>query len=235
MESYNPIHLHANPNSKMTDIHEPLTPALSHSRNLGRLDSRVDLLIGSLVEWQQRASDSGVVQDASGDESVLEGDRALHVRASVVHRSGDGQQPVVHLSCLLVVLCLSGVEQLKQRFRGDTAVANEHAVDVEGGVEEVLVVAGEGVDVGTLAPDDGDLTVPSSHVSDAVLHGEDAWLGEDVELSLQVVRRLGGIGVLEEDERETRSLVDRLVSSLGCALLVAESKPAVAGISSALD
>lgn len=62
---------------------------------------------------------------------------------------------------------------------------------------------------------------------DTVLHGEDTFLAENVQLGLEVVGGLSLGRVLEEDERETGRLVDLLVTSLGSALLVAESKPAV--------
>jgi hypothetical protein len=140
-----------------------------------------------------------VFQDTSGDKSVFEGDGSLHVRSSVVDGSGDGEESVVNFSSLLVVLSLSSLEKLEKGFGSDTAVTDEHTIDVESSVKEVLVVAGHGVDVGSFTSNDGDLSVPSSHVSDTVLHGKDTGLSENVELSLEIVSRLGSIGVLEED------------------------------------
>lgn len=201
--------------------------SLCRSRKLSLLDSGVDLLIGTFVEGKKGASNRSVLQDPSGDESMLECDGALHVTSSVVDGGGDGKQSVVDFSSLFVVLCLSSLEELKQSLGSNTSVTDKHTVDVESGVEEVFVVAGHGVDVGSLTSDDGDLSVPSSHVSDTVLHGKDTGLSEDVELSLEIVGSLGGVGVLEEDEGQTGCLVDRFVSSLRGSLLVAESKPPV--------
>lgn len=166
-------------------------------------------------------------QDTSGDKSVFEGDGSLHVRSSVVDGSGDGEESVVNFSSLLVVLSLSSLEKLEKGFGSDTAVTDEHTIDIESSVEEVLVVAGHGVDVGSFTSNDGDLSVPSSHVSDTVLHGKDTGLSENVELSLEIVSRLGSIGVLEEDKGEFGGLVYGLVPSLRCSLLVTESEPSV--------
>jgi hypothetical protein len=67
-------------------------------------------------------------------------------------------------------------------------------------------------------------------VEGSVLTGKDTGLGKDIELSLEVVGRLGDIWVLEEDERKSRGLVDRLVSSLRSTFLVTESKPSMRGV-----
>lgn len=111
-----------------------------------------------------------MVENATGDQGVFESDGALHVRAAVVDSSGDGKELVVDGPSLLVVMGLTGVEELKEEFGSDTPVTDEHAVDVESSVEEVLVVASEDVGVGSCFSDDGNLSVPSSHVSDTVLH-----------------------------------------------------------------
>lgn len=60
-----------------------------------------------------------------------------------------------------------------------------------------------------------------------VLTRKDTRLSKDIELSLERISRLGDIGVLEENEGKTGSLVDGLVSSLWCSGLVAESQPSV--------
>lgn len=129
-----------------------------------------DFFIGTLWERQQSTSDGGVVENAAGDQGVLESNGTLHVRAAVVDCGGDGKKLVVDSPSLLVVLGLTGVEELKEQFGSDTPVTDEHAVNVESGVEEVLVVASEDVGVGSCFSDYGNLSVPSSHVSDTVLH-----------------------------------------------------------------
>ncbi len=88
-------------------------------------------------------------------------------------------------------------------------------------------MAREDLEVRTLASDDGDLGIPTTHVAHAVLHRDDTGLSGDVEHRLQAVRRLGVVRVLEEDEGKTRLLVDLLVAVLRRTRLVAESKPSV--------
>ena len=70
-------------------------------------------------------------QDAAGDQGVLEGDGALHVRAAVVDGLGHRQQLVVDGAGGRVVLGLAGLDELDQQLGGDVAVADEQAVDVE--------------------------------------------------------------------------------------------------------
>ena len=55
-------------------------------------------------------------------------------------------------------------------------------------------------------------------------------LSGDVDLGVQVVRGLGGVGVLEQDALQAGLLPDRLVTILRRALLEAEAQPAVVGI-----
>ena len=74
---------------------------------------------------------------------------------------------------------------------------------------------------------DRDLGVPAAHVAHAVLHGEHARLRGDLELGLEVVGRLGGVRILEQDQRQAAFLVDRAVAVLRRALLIAEAQPAV--------
>ena len=61
---------------------------------------------------------------------------------------------------------------------------------------------------GRLAADDRDLGVPAAHVAHAVLHGEHAGLRRDLELGFEIVGRLGGVRVLEQDQRQA-ALFDR--------------------------
>lgn len=133
-------------------------------------DCLIDLPVGTLGEGQKSTSDGGVFENATGDKGMLESDGALHVRATVVDSGGDGKELIVDSPSLLVVLSFTGVEELKEKFGSDTTVTDEHTVDVESSVEEVFVVASEDVGVGSCLPDDGDLSVPSSHISDTILH-----------------------------------------------------------------
>jgi hypothetical protein len=139
------------------------------------------------------------------------------MRTSVIYCRSDGKQLVVNSPSFLVVLCFTSIQQLEEGFGGDTSVTDEHTVNIERGVEEVFVVASEYVDVGSLLLDDGNLPIPSSHVSNTVLHwsqlaeccremyerltGKDTGLGQNIKLGLQVVGRLGLGRVLEKDER----------------------------------
>ena len=166
-------------------------------------------------------------KNAPGDQSMLERNSALHVRAAVVYALGDGKQLVVHGASSLIVLSLAGIDHLKQKLRCNVAVADQHAVDVKCRVQEILIVAGQDLEVRALLADDRDLSVPAAHVAHAVLHREHAGLGRDVEHGLQVVGCVCVVGVLEKDQRQAGGLVDNLVPVLRRAGLVAEAKPAV--------
>ncbi|KAI6774818.1 hypothetical protein HG530_001576 [Fusarium avenaceum] len=102
-------------------------------------------------------------------------------------------------------------DELKKRLWGNTTVPHKHTVHVKGGVEKVLVVAGQDGDIGALSAEHRDLSVPAAHVADAVLHSDDTGLSSDVEEGLEV---LG-------------DLVDDLVAVLRSTRLVAESQPSV--------
>jgi len=133
----------------------------------------------------------------------------------------------VNGSCAGVVFGFTGVDEFEESFGGDVTVADEHTVNVERSVQEILVVACKDVLPWESLPDHGDLGVPSPHIAHTVLHRKYTFLTENVELSLEVVCGFGIIGVLKEDEGKTGSFVDFLVSSLGSTLLVAESQPSV--------
>ena len=163
----------------------------------------------------------------------LERDGAFHVRAAVVDGLGHREQPVVDGTRGGVVLGLAGRDQLDQRLGGEPAVADQGAVDVEHGVQQVLVVAGEDLQVGVLGAQDGDLGVPAAHVPHAVLGREHPGLGGDLQLGVQAVGGLGGVGVLEQDQRQPGLLVHDAVALLRGAVLVAEAQPAVGGVEQA--
>lgn len=201
---------------------------LLHSRDTGLLDSRVDLLVGSLLQGEEGPSDSSVVEDTSSYQSVFERDSTFHVGSSVVYRRSDREEGVVDLSGFGVVFGDTRIEEIEQELRGNTTVSHKHTVHVESRVEEVLVMACEDVRIRSSFSDDGDLSIPSSHVSNTVLHGEHTGLSEDIKLSLEIVCCLGVIGVLEENQRETGSFVDCFVSLLRRTRLVPKSKPSVA-------
>ena len=93
-----------------------------------------------------------------------------------------------------VVLGLAGLDQLDQRFGREAAVADQRAVDVQDGVQQVLVVAGQDLQVGVFTAEHRDLGVPAAHVPHPVLGREHALLGGDLELGVQVVGGLGPSG-----------------------------------------
>jgi hypothetical protein len=171
-----------------------------------------------------------VVEDAAGHQRPFQRDRAFHVRAAVIDVGGHRQQAVMQRARLDVVLGLAGGDHLDQRLGCDAAIAHQRAVDVEHRVQQVLVVAGQDLQVGALLADDWDLAVPALHVAHAVLHREHAGLGGDVELRLQVVGALCRVGVLEQDQRQAAAFVDRAIAVLRCAVLIAEAQPAVRGV-----
>ena len=205
-------------------------PLLAGHHSLGqlrRLDRTVDLLLSTIRQGQQRRPDCGVRKNAPGNKSMLERDGTLHVRAAVVDALGDRKKLVVDGASALVVLGLAGTDQLKQKLGCDVAIADKHAVDIKRGVKEVLVVASEDLQGRALLADNRDLSVPAAHVAHAVLHRKHTGLRGDVEHGLQVVGRVGVVGVLEQDQRQAGGLVDDLVPVLGRTGLVAEAQPAV--------
>ena len=125
------------------------------------------------------------------------------------------------------VLRLAGLDELDQQLGGHVAVADEQAVDVHDGVQQVLVVAGEDLQVGVLAAEHRDLGVPAAHVPHPVLGPEHALLAGDLQLGVQVVGGLGVVRVLEQDLRQPGFLPDGAVAVLRGAVLVAEPQPPV--------
>lgn len=62
---------------------------------------------------------------------MLESNGTLHVAASVVDGFGDGQETVMDRAGARVVVRLTGVDQLQEELRGDVAVPDEEAVDLD--------------------------------------------------------------------------------------------------------
>lgn len=108
---------------------------------------------------------------------MLERNRPLHVRRSVVNDLGKGHKPVVHLEGLVDILGKTRVEQLLHSLRDDLTVTDEVTVTVPRSVNEVFVVTSEDGFAGASLAENGDLGVPSSHIANTVLESEDVRLG----------------------------------------------------------
>ncbi len=126
-----------------------------------------------------------------------------------------------------VVCGLAGGDELDQRLGGDVAVADEQAVDVEHGVQQVLVVAGEDLQVGRGLRSTGIsvyqrrmLRTPFLVANTPSCAAISSWVS-------QVVGGLGVVRVLEQDASAGRTPADRPVAVLRGAVLVAETQPAV--------
>jgi hypothetical protein len=145
---------------------------------------------------------------------MLQGNGALHVRSSVINVPRHWQEPVVDCSCAGVVVCFASLDHLQQWLRCDVTISNKHTIDVEAGVEQVLVMAGQDSKIRVLSLDDGNLDIPSAHVAYTILHSDDTWLRCNFEKSLQVVGSFGVVGILEQNERESGFLVHHLVPVL---------------------
>ena len=159
----------------------------------------MNLDFSAVLQRQEGTSNLGVLEDTSGDQGVLQSDGTFHVRSSMVDRFGDREKTVVDLPSAGIVFGLAGFDKLEQGFRRDVSISDEEAIDVKGRVQEVLVVAREDVGIGSSLSNDGDLGVPSAHVTNTVLHGEDSRLGEDLELGGEIIVRFSYVGVLEKD------------------------------------
>lgn len=130
---------------------------------------------------------------------MLERDGALHMRRSVVDDFRKGHKTVVNLVRLVHIFSETSIEQLLHGFWDDLAITDQVPIALPRGVNEVFVVTRKDGFAGTTFPDDGNLSVPSSHISDTVLQCEDVRLREDIELGLEVERGEGLLWVLEED------------------------------------
>ena len=171
-----------------------------------------------------------MVEHAALYQTQFEGDRALHVRTPMIDGLGHRQQLFEDAARLGIVLSLAGLDQLNQQLGRDVAITDQQAVDVEHGRQQPFVMAGKNLQLGRGLLDLGDLGVPALHVAYAVLGGDHALLSGDVDLGLQIIGRLGGVRVLEQDALQAGLLPDRLVAVLRRALLEAEPQPAVVRI-----
>ena len=174
-----------------------------------------------------------MLEDSPRHETMLERNGSFHVRSAVINAAGHREQPVVDGSCPRVVFGFAGRNELDERLRRKTAIPHQSPVDVEHGVQQIFVMAGKNLQIGTLTADDRNLGVPPAHVAHTVLHGEDTRLRCDLELGFEVVRCLGRVRILEEDQRHAAFFVDCTVAILRRSLLIAEAQPAVGRIQEA--
>ena len=84
---------------------------------------------------------------------MLQRNRSLHMRPAVIHGASHRKQPVVDRPRFGVVLGFAGGNQFDERLGGKAAVAHQGAVDVEHRVQQIFVVAGENLQIGTLTTD----------------------------------------------------------------------------------
>ena len=124
----------------------------------------------------------------------------------------DREQPVVDRSCLRVVLGFAGGNEVDKRLRGQTAISHQGAVDVEHRVQQIFVVAGQKLQIWPLTRRGRpELSVSHRRILRTpffFLHGEYARQRRDFELGFQIVRRLGRVRILKEDQRQPAFLVD---------------------------
>ena len=151
----------------------------------------------------------------------------FHVRAAMIDASGDRQQAVMDFFRLYIILRLAGNEQLVQQFGGEAAIAHQRAINVKHGVQQIFVMAGQNLQLGLFAAQDRDFDIPAPHVADAILGRDDAGLGGYFELGVDVVGRLGVVGILKQNALQTGGFINRLVAILRRAILIAEAQPAM--------
>ena len=82
----------------------------------GRAQRIGDLDVRARLQGQQGRANRRVVEDATGDEAMLERDRAFHVRPAVIDGAGHRQQPVMDGAGPGIVLGLAGGDELDQRL-----------------------------------------------------------------------------------------------------------------------
>jgi hypothetical protein len=189
-----------------------------------------DLDVGARIKGQQWRPYRCVLENSTRDEAMLERDRSFHVRSAVIDGASYRKQPVMDRTCLRVVLGFAGRNELDKWLRCKTAISHQRAVHVEHRVKQIFVMAGKNLQIGTLTTDNRNFGVPPAHVAHAVLHGENTRQRRDVELGLEIVRGLGRVRILKEDQRQAAFLVNCPVAILRRTFLIAEPKPAVRGV-----
>lgn len=101
----------------------------------------MNFLLRTRLKGQKRRANSGVFQNSASNKTMFECNSALHVRSTVIYALSDRQEPIMDLPCLLIVLGLSGLDELDKRLGGDVSITNQETVDIECSVEKVFVVA----------------------------------------------------------------------------------------------
>src|SRR6516225_11358996 len=96
------------------------------------------------------------------------------MRSAMIDGTSYREQSVMDCARLRVILGFARSDELDQWLRGKTAVPNKGSVHIEHGVQQIFIMAGEDLQVGTLATDDRNFRVPPAHVAHAILHGEHA-------------------------------------------------------------
>lgn len=160
----------------------------------------------------------------------LQRNGAFHVRPTVIDGLCDRQQLLKHLTGLGVILRLTCVDQLNQQLRCDVAVTDKQSVNVEHGRQQPFVMARQDLQVRLCLLQFGNFNIPALHVAHAILGRDDPILRGNGQLGVQIVGRLGRIGILEQNALKTGGFPDRLVAVLRCAFLEPEAQPAVVGI-----
>src|SRR6516164_1981699 len=127
----------------------------------GRAQRVGDLNLGARLKRQQGGTNRCVLENPARDEAVLERNRSLHMRPAVIDGAGHREQPVMDRACLRVVLGLAGRDHFNERLGCKTAVAYQRAVHVEHRVQQILVMARQNLEIGTLAANNGNLGIPA--------------------------------------------------------------------------
>src|ERR1700730_5397858 len=121
----------------------------------GRAQRVRDLDVGGGLKGQQGGANRCMLEDSPRHETMLERNGSFHVRSAVINAAGHREQPVVDGSCPRVVFGFAGRNELDERLRRKTAIPHQSPVDVEHGVQQIFVMAGKNLQIGTLATDAG--------------------------------------------------------------------------------